>query len=70
MIKINKKRIYSKALARWNAKVVTNHIVWANFRNHMIVEYEKVLDEGGRTTISKEGYGTAFHTTEETDDNA
>ena len=70
MVKIKKKRIYPKALARWNAKAITNHIVWANFRNHMIVEYKNFLDEGGRKTLSKEGYGTVFHTTEETDDNA
>ena len=36
----------------------------------MIEEYEKLLDEGGRTTLSQEGYGTEFHVTEDTGNGA
>jgi len=35
--------------------------VWANFRKYYITEYEKLLAEGGRTTLGQEGYGGAFH---------
>ena len=35
--------------------------MWANFRKYYITEYEKLLAEGGRTTLGQEGYGGAFH---------
>ena len=69
MIKMNKTGIYSKALARWNVKKATDHIIWENLRNHMIAEYEKFLSKCGGTTLPQEGYGTAFHKTEGTDEN-
>ena len=69
MVKIKKKRIYPKALARWNAKKATDHIIWENLRNHMIAEYEKFLSKCGGTTLPQEGYVTAFHETEGTDEN-
>ena len=69
MIKINKTGIYYKALERWNAKVETDRIVWEKFHNHMIEEYKKLLAKGGGETLSREGYGTEFHTAEEIDNN-
>ena len=47
MIKINKTDIYSKALEHRNAKCAADIIIWANFRSHVIEEYEKLLSEGG-----------------------
>ena len=70
MININETEIYSKAIARWNSKATTNCIVWENFFNQMIEEYEKLLAKVGGMTLSQEGYGTEFHTTEENNDNA
>ena len=69
MTKINKTVISSKAPAHWNSKVETDQIVWSNFRNHMIVEYEKLLEKGGVTTLAQEGFETVFHTLEDTDNN-
>ena len=70
MIKINKTGIYSKALVCWNAKTETNRTIKEKSRNHTIAEYEKLLAEGGRMTLAQEDYGMAFHTREETDENA
>lgn len=36
MNKISKTGIYSKALARWNAKTATDRTIWGNFRHYMI----------------------------------
>ena len=36
----------------------------------MIAEYKELLAKGGGTTLAQEGYGIAFHKSEETNDNA
>jgi len=63
IIKINKTGIYLKALERWNTKDAADRIVWANFRTHMIEEYEKLPRKRGGTTLGQEGYGGAFNAT-------
>jgi hypothetical protein len=60
--------LYSKAMERWQAKDNAIQRVWANFRQHYITEYEKLLAEGGGTTLGQDGYGGAFHATESTTD--
>jgi hypothetical protein len=62
--------LYSKAMERWQAKDNAIQRVWANFRQHYITEYEKLLAEGGGTTLGQDGYGGAFHATESTTDDA
>ena len=56
--------LYTKAMERWQAKALDDKKLWANFRTHYITEYEKLLAEGGGTTLGQEGYGGAFNATE------
>jgi hypothetical protein len=58
--------LYTKAMERWQAKNDAVKRVWANFRQHYITEYEKLLAEGGGTTLGQDGYGGAFNATAET----
>jgi len=68
LIKINGTGgLYSRAVGRWNAKLLADRSSWTGFRTHMIAEYEKLVAEGGGTVMSAEGYGTAFHATEAED---
>ena len=60
--------LYTKAMERWQAMPGPNKKVWANFRKHYITEYEKLLAEGGGTTLGQEGYGGAFHMADVMDD--
>ena len=48
----------------------TRQNVWANFRKHYITEYEKLLAEGGGTTLGQEGYGGAFQMVNTLEDDA
>ena len=43
--------LYTKAMERWQAKLAGDKKVWANFRQHYITEYEKLLAEDGGTTL-------------------
>ena len=61
-IKLSKCRgLYTKAMERWQAKTKDDKKLWANFRTHYITEYEKLLAEGGGTTLGQDGYGGAFN---------
>ena len=46
--------VYTKAMERWQAKPAPDKKVWAHFRKHYITEYEKLLAEGGGTTLGQE----------------
>ena len=56
-------------MERWQAKAQGDKKLWANFRTHYITEYEKLLAEGGGTTLEQDGYGGAFNATETNTDN-
>jgi len=60
--------LYTKAMERWQAMPGPNKKVWANFRKHYITEYEKLLAEGGGTTLGQEGYGGTFYMADTMDD--
>ena len=67
MIKLSKcGGLYTKAIERWQSKTKEDKNIWANLRQHLIAEYEKLLEEGGCMTLCQEGYGTAFNYTEAT----
>ena len=55
---------YTKALEKWNGRLVTDQRKWATFRRAMVGEYERMLAEGSGKTIHQKGYGTAFHAKE------
>ena len=44
---------------------VDDRKVWANFRAHMVKEYERMLAEGTGPTVAQEGWGGAFNATED-----
>ena len=67
MIKISKYGgLYTKAIYQWQINTIEDKNIWANLRQHLIAEYEKLLEEGGCMTLCQEGYGTAFNYTEAT----
>ena len=70
LIKLAGAGLYSKAINRWTAKAIEDRRVWANFRAHMVTEYERMLAEGAGPTVAQEGWGGAFNATEDpaTDD--
>ena len=55
---------YTKALKKWNGRLVADRPKWVKFRTVMVGKYERVLAEGAGTTIQQEKYGTAFLTEE------
>ena len=55
---------YTKALEKWNGRLVADRRKWATFCTVMFGKYERMLAEGAGTTIRQEGYGTAFHAEE------
>ena len=62
--------LYTKAMERWQAKPAEDKRVWANFWLHYITEYEKLLAEGGGTTLGQDGYGGAFNATDTEQDDS
>ena len=71
MIKLSKcGGLYTKAVEWWKRKTTAYKNIWANFRQHLIAEYEKLLAKGVITTFAQEGYGTIFNATEGTTDNS
>ena len=54
----------TKALEKWNGRLVADRRKWATFRTVIFGEYKRMLAEGSGTTIHQEGYGTAFHAEE------
>ena len=69
MIKLSKcGGIYIKAVEWWQSKTKEDNKIWANFRQRLIAEYEKLLEELGGKTLGQELYGTAFNATEATMD--
>ena len=56
--------LYTKALEKWNGRLVADQRKWAKFRTVMVGKYERMLAEGSGTKIHQEGYGTAFHAEE------
>ena len=64
MIKLSKcGGLYTKAIERWQIKTKEYKKIWANFRQHLIAEYEELLAEGGGTKLCQEVYGTALNAT-------
>ena len=59
---------YTKAMEKWNGRLVADRCRWATFRIFMVGKYERMLAEGSKTTIHQEGYGTAFHSKETVSD--
>ena len=55
---------YTKALEKWNSRLVADQRKWVTFRTVMVREYERMLTEGSVTTIHQEGYVTAFNSEE------
>ena len=55
---------YTKALEKWNGRLVADQRKWATFCTIIVSEYERMIAEGLGTTIHQEGYGTAFHAKE------
>jgi hypothetical protein len=53
--------MYTKALEKWNGRPPQDRKTWAQFREVMVRQYEKMLAEGSGTTISQEGWGTAYN---------
>ena len=58
--------LYTRAVERWKIKTKEDKKIWANFRQHLIAEYENLLEEVGGTTLGQEWYGTEFGATEAT----
>ena len=65
LIKLAGTGLYSKAIERWSAKTINDRKVWANFRVHMVNEYERMLAEGTGPTVAQEGWGGAFNAVQE-----
>ena len=63
LIKMFNSGLYGKPIERWNERTAGDRNSWAVFRPAMVAEYERMLREGGGSTISQEGYGTAFMAT-------
>ena len=36
--------------------------MWANFHQHFITNYKRLLVEGGGATLGQDGHGGAYHT--------
>jgi hypothetical protein len=53
--------VYAKALETWNGRPPQERKTWAQFREIMVQQYEKMLAEGSGTTMSQEGWGTAYN---------
>ena len=52
MIKLSKcGGLYNRATERWESKTKEYKNIWENFRQYLISEYEKLLSEGGGTTL-------------------
>jgi hypothetical protein len=60
--------MYTKALETWNGRPARDRKTWAQFREVMVKQYEKMLAEGAGTTLSQEGYGTAYNAIGPNDD--
>ena len=54
-------RFYTKALEKWNGRLVADRRKWATFRTIMVGEYKRMLTKGLGPKIHQEGYGTEFH---------
>ena len=59
---------YTKAMVKWNGRLVADQRNWATFCTVMVGKYERMLAEGSVTTIHQEGYGTAFLAKEDMSD--
>ena len=46
---------YTKALKKWNGRLVADQRKWAKFRTVMVGKYERMLAESAVTTIQQEG---------------
>ena len=56
MIKLSKcGGLYTKAIERWQIKTKEDKKIRSNLRENLIAEYEKLLSEGGGTTLGQEG---------------
>jgi hypothetical protein len=62
LIKLSKTGgMYTKALESWNGRPPADRKTWAQFREVMVKQYEKMLAEGSGTTIGQEGWGAAYN---------
>jgi hypothetical protein len=62
--------MYTKALETWNGRPPSDRKTWAQFREVMVRQYEKMLAEGSGTTLSQEGWGGAYNAIGTNDDDA
>mgnify|MGYP000441937942 FL=1 len=63
LIKMYNTGLYGKPIERWNERTAEDRKSWAVFWPAMVAEYERMLREGGGSTVGQEGYGTAFMAT-------
>jgi hypothetical protein len=49
--------MYIKALEIWNGRTPQERKPWAQFREVMVTQYEKMLAKGSGTTMSQKGWG-------------
>ena len=69
MIKLSKcGGLYTKAIEWWQINTKEYKKVWENSCQNLIAEYEKLLAEGGGTTLGQERYVMELNTTEATMD--
>ena len=72
LIKLQGTGLYTKAIELWQRRGVKDRQSWADFRQFMIEQFERMLREGTGPSIVQEGYGTLFNAMEaedtETDD--
>ena len=60
--------LYPKAIERWQRNTKEGKKIRENFRQNLFAKYEKMLVEGGGTTLAQDGYETACNATEATMD--
>ena len=58
--------LYTKDIERLHRKTKADKNIWAIFCQNLISEYEKLLAEGGGTTLGQEGYRAGLNSTEAT----
>ena len=60
LIKMFNTGLYGKPIERWNERTAGDRQLWSTFCPAMVAEYERMLREGGGSTVGQEGYGTDF----------
>ena len=58
MIKFKVKVIYTDTLEKWKNAITK---MWIKYNQHMMEEYQRILQEGSATKTHTEVYGTDYH---------